>query len=50
MGQDEFRKFFDAALDCIVTEVIPGLDKKHLVQEVEEMLGFSLHEIWGSDK
>jgi len=50
MGQDQFRKFFDAALDCIVTEVIPGLDAKHLVQEVEEMLGFSLQDIWGSDK
>jgi hypothetical protein len=49
MGQDEFRKFFDATLDCIVTEVIPGLDAKHLIQEVEEMLGFSLQEIWGKD-
>lgn len=50
MGQDQFRKFFDSALDCIVTEVIPGLDAKHLVQEVEEMLGFSLQDIWGSEK
>lgn len=45
MGQDEFRKFFDAAVDCIVTEVIPGLDRDDLIREVEVMLGFGLDDL-----
>lgn len=49
MGQDEFRKFFDAALDVIVTEVIPNLDTDHLIGEVEQMVGFKLKDIWGKD-
>jgi hypothetical protein len=46
MPQDEFRKFFDAAMDCIVTEIIPGMAAEDLIHEVEEMLGFSLNDIW----
>lgn len=49
MGQDEFKKFFDASLDVIVAEVIPGLDTKHLIREVEEMVGFKLEDIWGKN-
>lgn len=49
MGQDEFRKFFNAALDVIVAEVIPGLSAEHLILEVEQMLGFRLVELWSKD-
>jgi len=46
MGQDQFKKFFDAALDVIVSEVIPNMSKLHLIYEVEQMLGFRLDEVW----
>lgn len=46
MGQDEFRMFFAAAIDCVVTEVIPGLNADDLIHEVEEMLGFKMEDIW----
>ena len=39
MGQDQFRDFFNLALDVVVTEVIPGTDKASLMRELEEMLG-----------
>jgi hypothetical protein len=45
MGQDEFRKFFDAAIDCIVAEIIPGMDRDDLIGEVEVMLGFGLSDL-----
>ena len=38
MGQDKFRAYFDRAMDFIVAEVIPGLDCKDLMQEVEDMV------------
>jgi hypothetical protein len=38
--------FFGAAIDCIVTEVIPGLNADDLIHEVEEMLGFKMEDIW----
>jgi|APFre7841882654_1041346.scaffolds.fasta_scaffold190935_2 hypothetical protein len=46
MGQEEFRKFFNAALDVIVAEVIPGLNTEELIVEVEKMLGFRLTDLW----
>jgi len=46
MGQDEFRKFFDAAIDCIISNVIPGLGRDDLLHEVSQMVGFTHHEIW----
>jgi hypothetical protein len=46
MGQDEFKLFFSAALDVIVSEVIPKLDKDELIKEVEDMVGFNFSEIW----
>jgi Protein of unknown function (DUF1367) len=45
MGQDEFRKFFDAAIDCIISDVIPGLGRDNLLHEVSQMVGFTHHEI-----
>lgn len=45
MGQDDFKQFFDAALDVIVSEVIPGLDQYQLLQEVTEMIGFDMTEL-----
>lgn len=46
MDQGEFMKFFNSALDVICEEVIPNMDQKALVYEVEQMLGFKLEEIW----
>ena len=46
MDQIEFKKFFDAALDVIVNEVIPDLDRDELIREVEQMLGFRLTDLW----
>lgn len=45
MGQDEFRKFFDTALDVILAEVIL-VDRSDFLREVEEMVGFKLEEVW----
>jgi hypothetical protein len=50
MPQDEFRKFFDEALDIIVTEVIPDLNKEELVREVENMLHIKLSDVWKESK
>ena len=46
MDQEEFRKFFHAALDVIVEEVIPGLNTSELIVEVEQLLGFRLTDLW----
>jgi hypothetical protein len=46
MDQEEFRKFFHAALDVIVVEIIPGLNTSELIVEVEQLLGFRLTELW----
>jgi len=46
MDQEEFRKFFHAALDVIVEEVIPGLNTAELIVEVEQLLGFRLTDLW----
>lgn len=46
MDQNEFQKFFNAALDIVVSEVIPGLSVEQLIVEIEQMLGFRLADIW----
>ena len=46
MDQIEFKKFFDASLDVITSEVIPGINSDALIYEVEQMLGFRLNELW----
>lgn len=47
MGQDEFQKFFNLALDVITVEVLPGTDREDLLRELEQMLGENL---WESQK
>ena len=39
MDQDSFRAFFDKAVDFMVSDVLPGVDRKDLTREVEDMLG-----------
>lgn len=39
MGQDQFRQFFTRAVDLIVTEVIPDMDRDALLNEVSAMMG-----------
>ena len=34
MGQDEFEKFYDAAIDWVISDVIPGLSRADLDAEV----------------
>lgn len=38
MGQDEFRRFFEEAVDLICTEIMPGLPVADLVNEIRDML------------
>jgi len=45
MDQNEFKKFFDEAVDLVVKEVLPGVTKSDLVREVEEMVGFKITEM-----
>ena len=42
MGETEFSAFYDRAVDWVLREVIPGLQRQHLDAEVEaELIGFS---------
>lgn len=38
MDQAEFQKFFNQALDVIVSEVLPEVERGDLLREVEEMI------------
>jgi Protein of unknown function (DUF1367) len=49
MGQDDFQKFFDASMDVISAEVIPGINQYELLHEVEQMLGFNITDLWSKD-
>lgn len=46
MEQNEFKKFVDAALDLIISEVILGMNKQELIKEVEEMMGINYEDVW----
>jgi hypothetical protein len=46
MDQIEFKQFFDASLDLIVSEVIKGMGKKELIEEVEKMLNLNFEDVW----
>jgi|TARA_Y100000310_G_scaffold324032_1_gene385354 hypothetical protein len=39
MDDTQFTAFYDQAVDVLCTEVIPGLDKRELEEEVMEILG-----------
>ena len=39
MDQAEFSRWYDQAVDVIVTRIIPGLDRSELEREVLEMVG-----------
>jgi hypothetical protein len=47
MDQVRFREFFDAAVRVILEEVLPGVKRRALIGEVEEMLGVREREVWG---
>ena len=38
MAQDEFEVFYDKAVDLIVQQVVPNLDREDLAREVESMV------------
>ncbi len=43
MDEAEFSAFYDRAVDWVLSEVIPGLQRQHLDAEVEaELVGFSV--------
>jgi hypothetical protein len=50
MDPREFKTYMDAAIDVICTEVIPGLDSRRLVREIENMLGVSYEALWQEPK
>lgn len=39
MDQAEFSRWYDQAVDVIVTRIIPGLDRDELEREVMQMIG-----------
>lgn len=39
MDETEFRQFVDRALDVVVQELLPGIDRDDLRAEIEAMLG-----------
>jgi hypothetical protein len=42
MDETEFSAFYDRAVDWVLSEVIPGLQRQHLDAEIEaELIGFS---------
>lgn len=42
MDETEFSEFYDRAVDWVISEVIPGLQRQHLDAEVEaELIGFA---------
>ncbi len=42
MDESEFSAFYNRAIDWMLTEVIPGLQRQHLDSEVEaELMGFA---------
>ena len=42
MDETEFSAFYDRAVDWVLAEVIPGLQRQHLSEEVEaELVGFA---------
>lgn len=49
MDQTEFQSFFNASLDVICTEVLPQIERKALLGEVEKMLGLKLKDIWAEE-
>lgn len=38
MAQDKFEEFYDAAVEIIVTQLVPGLNRRDLERQVEEMI------------
>ena len=48
MDQEEFRKFFENALDVISEEVIPDINQYELLHEVEKMIGFNIVDTWSN--
>lgn len=46
MDQHEFKQFFDGALLIIVEEVVPGMSRTELLDEVAGMLGYTYDDLW----
>lgn len=44
----EMRKFMDAAIDVICTEVLPGVRRRDMLAEVERMLGVRFDDVFAS--
>lgn len=36
---DEFKEYFDRAMDYIVAEIFPGITKRTIIQEIEKAIG-----------
>lgn len=46
MEDFEFKTYLDAAIVVICEEIIPGMNSRDLVNEVERMLGLSYDALW----
>lgn len=46
MDQVEFREYFDRAVQIILERILPGVKRRHLIEEAEKMLGVREREIW----
>jgi hypothetical protein len=46
MDSDDFKRYLDAAIVTICDEIIPGLNSRDLVHEIENMLGLSYDALW----
>jgi hypothetical protein len=40
MGEDEFKAYFDAALETIQTHIIPGIDLDELLKEARQQSNY----------
>jgi hypothetical protein len=49
MPSREFKTFLDAAIDVLCNEVIPGLARRDLVNEIESMLHISYDSLWAGE-
>lgn len=50
MNFEEFKDFFNRAMDYVVTSLLPGVVKEEVIREIEEALGMTLEEAQARDR
>lgn len=46
MDTDDFKQYLDAVIALVCEEIIPNMERRALVHEVESMLGMSYGSLW----